>query len=75
MTLNQGCIGTVYRMEGIQLPLQTEKRLEALGMTHGTKILVMNSKNKGTMIVKVRGTRFAIGRDISRNIRVSEAEA
>ncbi len=75
MTLNQGCIGTAYRIEDMQLPLKTEKRLEALGMTYGTKILVINSKEKGTMIVKVRGTRFAIGRDISRNIRISEAEA
>jgi ferrous iron transport protein A len=43
-------------------------------MTHGTKIQVINTKDRGTMIVKVRGTRFAIGRDISANIDVTEVK-
>lgn len=75
MTLNQGKIGAFYKIDDIGLPMKTEKRLEALGMTYGTRILVMNSKDRGAMIVKVRGTRFAIGHDISRNIRVTEVDA
>jgi len=47
-----------------------EKRLEALGMTRGTSVAVLNSKSKGVLIVKIRGTRFALGRNISRNITV-----
>ena len=47
-----------------------EKRLEALGMTSGTSVAVLNSKNKGVLIVKVRGTRFALGRNITKNIVV-----
>ncbi|MBQ2867216.1 MAG: FeoA domain-containing protein [Firmicutes bacterium] len=72
MTLNFAVIGGVYIINEMRLPQKTEKRLEALGMTHGTKIQVINTKDRGTMIVKVRGTRFAIGRDISANIDVTE---
>ena len=74
MTLNLAVIGGIYLIEDMKLPQKTEKRLEALGMTHGTKIQVINTKDRGTMIVKVRGTRFAIGRDISANIDVTEVK-
>ncbi|MBO5666609.1 MAG: FeoA domain-containing protein [Firmicutes bacterium] len=74
MTLNFAVIGGMYLIEEMKLPQKTEKRLEALGMTHGTKIQVINTKDRGTMIVKVRGTRFAIGRDISANIEVTEVK-
>ena len=74
MTLNLAVIGGVYLIEDMKLPQKTEKRLEALGMTHGTTIQVINTKDRGTMIVKVRGTRFAIGRDISANIDVTEVK-
>ena len=74
MTLNLAVIGGVYLIEDMKLPQKTEKRLEALGMTHGTKIQVINTTDRGTMIVKVRGTRFAIGRDISANIDVTEVK-
>ena len=47
-----------------------EKRLEALGMTRGSSITILNSKNHGVLIVKVRGTRFALGRNITKNILV-----
>ena len=74
MTLNFAVIGGMYLIEEMKLPQKTDKRLEALGMTHGTKIQVINTKDRGTMIVKVRGTRFAIGRDISANIEVTEVK-
>ena len=74
MTLNLAVIGGIYLIEDMKLPQKTEKRLEALGMTHGTKIQVINTQDRGTMIVKVRGTRFAIGRDISANIDVTEVK-
>lgn len=54
----------------IDLPVNIEKRLEALGMTRGTSIAVLNSKSRGVLIVKVRGTRFALGRNITKNILV-----
>lgn len=70
MRLSEGKIGESYSIEAISLPLQIEKRLEALGMTFGTLVLILNSKSKGVQIIKVRGTRFALGRNITKNIEV-----
>ncbi len=73
MELREGQIRGTYVIESIALPLQTEKRLEALGMTRGTPISVLNRKRCGTMIVHVRGSRFALGQGITKNIQVREA--
>ena len=70
MYLCDGKIGNEYKVEDIDLPVNIEKRLEALGMTRGTSIAVLNSKSRGDLIVKVRGTRFALGRNITKNILV-----
>lgn len=70
MYLCDGKIGNEYKVEDIDLPVNIEKRLEALGMTRGTSIAVLNSKSRGALIVKVRGTRFALGRNITKNILV-----
>ena len=70
MYLCDGKIGNEYKVEDIDLPVNIENRLEALGMTRGTSIAVLNSKNRGVLIVKVRGTRFALGRNITKNILV-----
>ena len=72
MELRQGKIRGTYVIDKISLPLQTEKRLEALGMTQGTPVEVLNRKSGGTMIVRVRGTRFALGKGITGNIEVTE---
>lgn len=70
MSLSDGKIGFSYQVETIKLPANLEKRLEALGMTQGTSVDILNSKNQGVLIVKVRGTRFALGRSITKNILV-----
>lgn len=70
MSLSDGRIGCSYQVEKIDLPVNLEKRLEALGMTCGTSVSVLNSKSRGVLIVKVRGTRFALGRNITKNILV-----
>ena len=53
---------------------ELERRLEALGMTNGTQVSVLNRKGKGIMIIKLRGTRFALGYNITRSIEVEEAK-
>lgn len=73
MELRRGQIGSTYFIDVITLPLQTEKRLEALGLTQNTPISILNKKGRGTMIVQVRGTRFALGHGITKNIQVREA--
>ena len=61
-----------YTVQSISLPLTLAKRLEALGMTKGTSVKVLHKKGHGILIVKIRGTRFALGRNITRNIVVEE---
>lgn len=70
MYLCDGNIGNDYQVADIKLPTNIEKRLEALGMTRGTSVTVLNSKSRGVLIVKVRGTRFAFGSNITKNILV-----
>ncbi|HIS66612.1 MAG TPA: ferrous iron transport protein A [Candidatus Scatomorpha merdipullorum] len=67
-------IGGECVVESMDLPFELERRLEALGMTTGTRVSVLNRKGKGIMIIKLRGTRFALGYNITRNIKVREAE-
>lgn len=68
--LSQGRIGNTYTVQKMELPINIEKRLEALGMTHGTSVLILNSKSRGVLSVEVRGTGFALGRNITENIQV-----
>lgn len=69
MTLDSGKVDSNYFLEKMDLPVALEKRLESLGMTKGTEIRVLNNKDNGTMIVKVRGARLAIGKGISQKIQ------
>lgn len=71
MTLDLGMKGRSYIVEALNLPSKVSKRLEALGMIRRTKVEVLQVKPNGAMIVKVRGTRFALGNRISSNIHVS----
>lgn len=73
MKLYEGQKGSTLQVVHMDLPLQTERRLEVLGMLEGTKITVVNRKNRGAMIIKIRGTRFAVGESITKNIEVKEA--
>ena len=74
MYLKDVQIGRTYIVESIHLPFQMERRLEALGMTRQTPISVLNRKGKGILIIKLRGTRFALGYNITQNIEVREGE-
>ena len=75
MRLKEGKNGHIYVVEKIQTALDLERRLEALGLTEGSQITVLNNDKKGAMTVKFRGTRFALGRRIADNIIVREAAA
>lgn len=72
MLLKDAKIGRTYTVKSIHLPFQLERRLEALGMTRQTAISVLN--RKGILIIKLRGTRFALGYNITKNITVEEGE-
>ncbi len=71
MKLNQGEIAGTYQVIKVEVQKDLKRRLEVLGMTGGTVLEVMNKKSGGTMIVKIRGTRFALGKKITENVEVS----
>lgn len=70
MTLQEGNPGSQYVVEEIVLPLELERRLEALGLLEGTQVTVLQKKRRGAVIVKVRGTRFALGLGIAKHVKV-----
>lgn len=72
MTLYQAKKNQEYIIEGLYVEAAVTRRLQALGLNDGTKILVMNRKRKGALIIQVRGTRLALGKHLSSNIEVSE---
>lgn len=73
LILKDAQIGRTYVVEALHLPFELERRLEALGMTHGAKVTVLNRKGQGILIIKLRGSRFALGYNITKNIEGKEA--
>ncbi len=75
MTLYDAEKGGCYYIEGLYVEPGITRRLQALGLNDGTMISVLNRKKKGALIIRVRGTRLALGKHISSNIEVKEAVA
>lgn len=74
MTLSDGKVGKTYTVLQVQMKQQNiARRLEALGILEMTRVQVLNTKKGGAFIIKVRGTRLAIGRSIAQGIMVREA--
>ena len=73
MRLNEGLIGGTYRVTDVSVDEQITRRLEALGVNEQTPITILNKKGSGSLIIKVRGTRLALGKKISVGIMVKEA--
>lgn len=71
MRLSVGNKGNDYIVQEVELERAVEMRLEALGMTTGTKIHLVNRKRNGSMVIQVRGTRLALGSGITKNIYVN----
>ena len=74
MTLLEGKIGETYAGRKTTLPLQVEKRMEALGMIQGTQIKIIHKKSKGALVILLRGTRFAVGKGIASCIEIEGAK-
>lgn len=75
MRLKEGKDNHTYIVQEIHIELNLERRLEALGLTQGAEITILNNDKKGALTVRFRGTRFALGRRIADNIIVKEAAA
>lgn len=74
MNVSQAQKGRTYLVKKVNLEGKIERRLEMLGMTDQVKLMVLNKKNQGAVIIKVRGTRFAIGKEIADAIEIEEIE-
>lgn len=74
MNVSQAQKGRTYLVKKVNLEGNIERRLEMLGMTDQVKLMVLNNKNQGAVIIKVRGTRFAIGKEIADAIEIEEIE-
>lgn len=72
MKLSEGIKGNRYIVKEIQLDVAVVRRLQTLGMTNGASVKVLNLKKYGPMVVNIRGTRFALGRDFCEAIFVEE---
>ena len=73
MKLNEGEKGKNYLVTGVLAEKKVARRLEALGVNERTPVTVLNKKGSGSLIIKVRGTRLALGKKISDGIMVKEA--
>ena len=74
MNVSQAQKGRTYLVKKVNLEGNIERRLEMLGMTDQVKLMVLNKKNQGAVIIKVRGTRIAIGKEIADAIEIEEIE-
>lgn len=72
MTLLDGNIRGNYIIVRTNINKSIKRRLEALGLTNGTKIQILNNKKNGSIIFKVRGTRLAVGKKIAFGIEVED---
>ena len=73
--LNECETGRQYRVVSVRINEKVTRRLEALGVNEGTEVSVLNKKGSGSVIIKVRGTRLALGKKLSVGITVREEDA
>lgn len=72
MTILETQIGKWYRVEDVKQKENVQRRLQALGILEGTRVQVLNRKKGGSVIIRVRGTRWALGSEIAKGIEVNE---
>ncbi len=62
--------GESARVLAIDLDSARQHRLRALGMIPGTQVTVLQKKRSGTLVINLRGTRFALGSAMADQIGV-----
>lgn len=65
-------IGKDYLIDDININSLIKKRLQALGLIKGTPVKIISNQIKGSIVVKVRGSRLVLGNDIADSICVNE---
>ena len=56
MSIDDGAVNALYEVTELHVKDEIMRRLEALGITEGTKIRILNRKRNGACIIQVRGT-------------------
>ncbi len=70
MYLCDGKSGFAYLIKKINLSYKTKHYLEILGLTEKTLISIFNRKDNGSVVIKVRGTKLALGKNITKYIEI-----
>ena len=73
INLSEGITNEEYIIESIITDNITKTRLQVLGVLKGTKIRILNKRING-VIIKVRGTRLGIDKEISHSIKIRKEE-
>lgn len=74
MTLLDTQKGNWYQVKNIKEKENVQRRLEALGILEGTRVQILNRKKSGATIIRVRGSRWALGHDIANGIEVEDCK-
>ena len=72
MKLCQCQAGRRYVITDIRLSEPLKRRLEELGIKRNAEVFVQSRKNSGTLIIKVRESRLALGHLIGEGIETAE---
>ncbi len=72
MTLSEGQIGRVYKVKSLKMEDKLTRRLECMGLIEKTPIKILNRKKSGVLVLMVRGTRLAMGKEIAGGIDIYE---
>ncbi|MFP4697951.1 MAG: ferrous iron transport protein A [Eubacteriales bacterium] len=72
MTLKDGILNKEYMISGINLSSAIKNRLQSLGLVKNTKVKIISNKLKGSMVIQVRGSRFALDNEITNKIKVKK---
>ena len=65
--------GKTYTVCSVNMEGTIRGRLEALGVCKNTAVMILNRKRSGSVIIKVRRTRLALGRKITEGIMIRRA--
>ncbi|MDR1630088.1 MAG: FeoA domain-containing protein [Oscillospiraceae bacterium] len=75
MTLYEGKVGRTYSVASINLSTPVRRRLEILGMTEHASVSLINKSLSGAIVIKIRGTRFALGKAFAKGILIEGGAA
>jgi len=75
MNLSKTNINQEYIIQMINIDKCTRLRLQVLGVLKGTKVKVLNKRNSGDIILKIRGTRYGVDKEVAESIQCISLES